>query len=73
MYISIVWQYNKVRGRKAKYDEVLIMKTFNLWVCNYVSICSISSFERRGELYESDTGLFSSFPEDLSFDMFFLF
>ena len=59
-----------MNGWEAKYDEVLIMKTFILWVCNYVSTCSIQ-LHAKGELYESDIGLFSSFPEYLSFDMYF--
>ena len=54
--------------RKAKYDVEMIIR-LSTEGCVTKQVYTLSSCEPRGELYESDTGLFSSFPEDLSFDM----
>ena len=51
MYNNIVWKYNKVNGRKAEYDVVMIMKTFSWKRCNYVSICSIQLRAKGGAIW----------------------
>ena len=53
MYISIVWKHNKIDGRRAKYDEVLIKKIFSLRVCNYVSIYVLNLIVSQGGSYMS--------------------
>ena len=73
MYISIVWQYNKVNGRKAKYDEALIMTISSLKVCNYVSICSIQLWAKGGSYMSLTLGSFLHFQKIFIWYAFFLF